>query len=264
MKAPANKKRKSKEGSSIRRRTKDAAESANLDAMQKLLTEEAMQRLLANIRKANSQNNPEQAEKNLQYLHDIVTVDEKCPIPEKCIEACRLGAHLILSETMFRWPECPKIQKWACFCIFRLSYVNANEDLFIECGVVEGIVHALERFPNCLGLQWGGCSALGQLISGFKDVTKTKGDITKRFVLDYGGIGLVLRAVKNYPGDEDMVICCAILFQNLAPHTEYRMMMRHEKVALTMGATLNHCANDSEAMNEAMECVREIYDDEEE
>ena len=264
MKVPPNKKRKTEECSNTPRRTDDAAEPTDLGAMQRLVTLDAMKNILAKIRTANLHDDPTQAEKNLQYLHDLVTVDEKYPIPEKCIEACRLGAHLVVSETMLKWPDWQKVQEWACFCIFRMSYVNVNEDLFIECGVVEGIVHALERFPNCLGLQWGGCSALGQLISGYKDATKTKRDATNRFVCDYDGIGVVLQALKQFSGDEDMLICSSILFQNLAPHTKYRIMMRHKNAALTVAASLKFCANDSEAKKEAMECIRDIYDDEEE
>ena len=202
---------------------------------------------------------PEHVARALETLNGLLSTDHRQWRRHRT-EACRLGAHCMICATMIKWRHDRGVQEWGCFCIQSLSYIDANEDVLIDCGAIEAIVNALKNFPTYLGVQWAGCGALRNLLSGFGTSTKTKQDVSKRFVQYYVGLDIVVKSMKQFPDDKDLLVECFVLFQNLAPQKEYRSAMIEANVPSAAAATLKYHSKESKSNMEALECLLDIFD----
>jgi hypothetical protein len=121
---------------------------------------------------------------------------------DNCQAFCRLGGHGVLLVVMTYWKEHAAIQSSCCDCIGGLFH-KCHKDVteaFLDLGLVELLMGALERFPHAPSLHYRANKVLKYL------------DI-KCMVADHDGITMVLTIMTKFPQVASLQELCCRFFQ---------------------------------------------------
>jgi len=173
-------------------------------------------------------------ESAVEYLADMFRLSS-----DKRIESYQAGGHTVLVVTMTKWVANESIQTSSCRCIQNMTCTNAHaKESFAIVGGLEAVVTAMRSFPTSQRVQRSGCGAVMNLLSGHEDEgSHILTNMATRFVNDYDGIALVVKAMQEFPEEVKIQLWGNGLFQNLATHPEFRLpLMKSGAITATGGS----------------------------
>ena len=142
---------------------------------------------------------------------------------EKRKQAILMGGVTLVLLQMQKWRNHEQIQVQGCLCLgwFNCPLDSTTHKVSLETGSVEVMTTALKTFFGSLNVNTYACEALALVLrlDVNPDVSKP---LTFKFVREYGGLQLILDAMKAFPDNARLQRHCCEVLQNLAKGTELR------------------------------------------
>lgn len=197
--------------------------------------------------------NLEEIEQALKNLRQRINHGSDVSREEMRKDALLVGAPGVIIRNMQRWRRCPSIQVYGCQCLTNLSYsVLERKIAVVNSGGVEAMVDAMKSLPEYLAVQHSAINALANILSRLPDVTK-------RFVEEWQGLELIVRAQKRFLHDVGMQRSCCRIFFNLAFDSDIKEELYKAGAISSVGIAIEHHSEDVEVRRLGTKFMNKLF-----
>jgi hypothetical protein len=141
-----------------------------------------------------------------------------------------LGVHTAVFQVLQKHTGCLEIQAQGMRALGNFSRFVLTKKILGDIGCVEVILDNMNKHPESETIQLYGCFGIGNFVRGVNDIAER--------VKKYGGIALVIAAMKAYPDNEKLQECGCRALLNMSEWEEYRPLIVEAGGASAIASTM--------------------------
>jgi hypothetical protein len=129
--------------------------------------------------------------------------------PEDHDRLADMGAPMVISDTMLSHGNVLQVQLWGCGAVWNLSGTLRNQLAFVDAGVLDGILSAMDRFIDHVDLQEKAIATISNLGAAQDNLP---------ILIERGAVGRIVEAMNRHSEVASVQIKGCAAVTNLASH----------------------------------------------
>jgi hypothetical protein len=170
--------------------------------------------------------------------------------PEEQNMLGEMGAPLVISDIMHSHRSSMPVQLAACGAIWSMSSTTQNQVTFVDCGILDGLLAAMDLFDNNAELQEKAIAALSNLSAAQSNLSSLDSK---------GAVSRIVNAMNKYSEVSSLQVKCFGAVTNLASHDvdmKERMVEAGTGGAIVVAMVMH--ANDPYVQEKALRALRSL------